>query len=229
VRTRYSPGVWAGFELLFRPWMRRRLDGVHVRGLEDARWIPELPVLLVANHTSWWDGFLLREVHRRLRPSAPFHVVMTERELRRVPVFRWMGAVPLSDGPLAARSLLRDLRGRIDRRPDAVLGMFPQGRIWPSHGRPPGFRPGAAWLARRLAPLTVVPVGLHLEPLTRPGPAAFVSVGQPRVVRRAIDTTELEVMVALEVDALLAHTREHGEAAASRWPTPSPRPTDVAA
>ncbi|MFP4624931.1 MAG: hypothetical protein ACLFRX_12175, partial [Gemmatimonadota bacterium] len=82
MKTRYSPRVWAGFELVFRPWMRRRLDGIHVRGLEGAAWIPgELPVLLLANHVSWWDGFLLREVHRSLRPDAPLHVVMSEAEL----------------------------------------------------------------------------------------------------------------------------------------------------
>lgn len=223
MRTRYSRAVWAGFEAVFLPWMRRRLDGVHVSGVEDARWVPRLPILLVANHPSWWDGFLLREVHRRLRPDAPFHVVMTERELRRHRLFQWMGAVPLPAGRLGARSLVRDLSRRIDDRPDAVLGFFPQGRIWPSH-KPLSFRPGAAWLAERLAPVVVVPVALHLEPLARPGPAAFVSVGQPRVVRRQITTVELEAMVSLALDEVLAFTRRHGEDAAAHWAEGGPGP-----
>jgi 1-acyl-sn-glycerol-3-phosphate acyltransferase len=171
----------------------------------------------VANHVSWWDGFLLREVHRAVRPDAPLHVVMLEEELRRVAVFRWMGAVPLSSSPLAARRLLRELRSRLERRPDAVLGYFPQGRIWPSHRRPLGFRPGGGWLAGRLAPIAVLPVGLHLEPLTKPGPAAFVSVGPPVVVRSAADAEELEARVTAEVDAILACTRRHGEDAARAW------------
>ncbi len=224
MKTRYSPRVWAGFELLFRPWMARRLDGVRIRGIEDSRWIPDIPVLLVANHTSWWDGFLLREVHRRLRPDAPLHVVMTERELRRFPIFQWMGAVPLPPGPLGARTLLRDLESRLESRSDAVVGFFPQGRIWPSYRRPLGFRPGAAWLARRLAPLAVVPVGLHLQPLVRPAPAAFVSVGHPRIVRHAIDSAELEALVATELDAILAFAGRHGEAADRLWPAGRGRP-----
>lgn len=225
MRTRYSPRVWAGFELVFRPWMRRRLDGIHVRGVADTRWLPDLPVLLVANHVSWWDGFLLREVHRELRPGAPLHVVMGEGELRRFPIFRWMGAVPLAEGRLGARALLRDLRERVSERPDALIGFFPQGRIWPSHRRPLGFRPGVAWLADRLSPLAVVPVGLHLEPLTRPGPAAFVSVGTPMVVRDSVETPRVEAMVAAEVDALLAFTRRHGEAATERWREGAPLPS----
>jgi len=218
VRTRYSRGVWAGFELLFRPWMHRRLDGLHLRGVENTAWLPDLPVLLVANHVSWWDGFLLREVHRRIRPRAPLHVVMTEAELRRVPAFRWMGAVPLGDDPMAARRLLRDVQGRRDRRTDAVFGYFPQGRIWPSHRRPLGFRRGVAWLASHMAPVAVVPVGLHLEPLTRPGPAAFVAVGKPRIVRYAITVAELEAPVTELVDELLHWVRRHGEDAGRRWP-----------
>ncbi len=220
MKTRYSRRVWAGFERGFRPWMRRRLDGVHVRGVDGTTLVRELeglPLLLMANHVSWWDGFLLREVHRAIRPEAPLHVVMLEEELRRVPVFRWMGAVPLSPSPLAARQLLRDLRARLERRPDAVLGYFPQGRIWPSHRRPLGFLRGGGWLAGHLAPVVVLPVGLHLEPLTRPGPAAFVSVGRPLVVRSAADLHAIEERVTAEVDAILAFTRRHGENAARAW------------
>lgn len=217
MKTRYSPGVWAGFELLFLPWMHHRLDGVHVRGEENTAWLPDLPLLLVANHVSWWDGFLLREVHRRIRPDAPLHVVMSGRELRRNPLFRWMGAVPLGDGPLAARQLLLDLQARRHARHDAVFGFFPQGRIWPSHRRPLGFRRGATWLATRLAPIAVVPVGLHLEPLTRPGPAAFVSVGRPRIVRAESTVGELEDSVTRLVDDLLRWVRRHGEDAARAW------------
>jgi 1-acyl-sn-glycerol-3-phosphate acyltransferase len=217
MRTRYSRRAWATFETLFRPWMRHRLDGVHIRGLEHLAQMPDLPVLLMANHVSWWDGFLLREVHRRARPDAPLHVVMLEEELRRVPIFRWMGAVPLGASRLAPRALLRDLRARLEHRPDAMIGYFPQGRIWPSHRPELGFRRGAAWLVARLAPVIVLPVGLHLEHLNRPGPAAFVSVGPPQVARHPLGTAELEAAVGTEVSAILACTRQHGEDAARHW------------
>ena len=217
MRTWYSPTLWRGFELVFRPWMRRRLDGVHVRGVENAAWLPAMPVMLVANHVSWWDGFLLREVHRLLRPDAPLHVVMLEAELRRTPLFRGMGAVPLGPGPMAARALATDLARRLGRRPDAVVGFFPQGRIWPAHRRPLGFRRGASWLAGRLVPIAIVPVGLHLEHLTRPGAAAFVSVGSPLVVRDAIEPARIEDAVAARVDEILAFLCQHGEDSRDRW------------
>jgi 1-acyl-sn-glycerol-3-phosphate acyltransferase len=223
VNTRYSRSVWRGFEMVFRPWMGRRLDGIHIRGIEDAAWVPGIPLLLVANHVSWWDGFLLREIHRRLRPDAPLHVVMSEAELRRHPIFRCMGAVPLGDSRVAGRRLLEALRSRVEARTNAVIGYFPQGRIWPSHRRPLGFHRGGAWLAERLAPVAIVPVGLHLEPLTRPGPAAFVSVGRPQVTAGPVSPDHLEAAVAGQVDAILRVVREHGEDAARVWSAGSGR------
>ncbi|MEJ2502560.1 MAG: hypothetical protein P8177_04455, partial [Gemmatimonadota bacterium] len=140
--------------------------------------------------------------------------------LKRNPVFRWMGAVPLGRGPLAGRTLLEELRQRTADRSDAVIGYFPQGGIWPSHRRPLGFHRGGAWLADRLAPVAVVPVGLHLEPLNRPGPAAFVSVGRPRVTSGPVQADALEAAVARELDSILRVVQDHGEDASRVWDTP---------
>ena len=217
VRSRYSPAVMAGFDLVFRPWMRRRLGGVHIRGLPAPGSLPGLPLLIVANHVSWWDGFLIREIHRQVRPGAPLHVVMEAEELARHPLFRWMGVLPLERSVGGLRRLVRDLEARCLETPDAVIGYFPQGRIWPSRRRPLGFQRGAAWLAARLAPVTVLPVALHLEPLTGPGPVAFVSAGTTWTVRSVADAGTIEAAVRRPLDELLAFLDQHGEDAAVRW------------
>jgi 1-acyl-sn-glycerol-3-phosphate acyltransferase len=217
--TRSSRRVWAGFETLFRPWMARRLSGVHIRGVPESLPLPRLPLLLIANHVSWWDGFLLREVHRRVRPAAPFHVVMAAAQLRRHPLFRWMGAIPLDDGPLGARAMLRDTR-RICTRGSPVIGYFPQGRIWPSHRRPLGFRRGGEWLAESLAPVLVLPVALHLEPLNRSAPAAFVAVDQPFPVWDRVLPGILEERIVAALDQLHGVLDTHGERAPLHWAAP---------
>jgi 1-acyl-sn-glycerol-3-phosphate acyltransferase len=216
MRPYSSARVWAGFERVFLPWMRHRLSGVYLRGASRALPLPGLPVLLVANHVSWWDGFLLREVHRAIRPRSPFHVVMSEAQMRAHPLLRWLGAVPLGDGPLAARAMLRALEGlSADGAP--VIGYFPQGRIWPSHRRPLGFQRGVDWLAGRLSPIVVVPVGLHLEPLNRSAPAAFVAVDRPVLVPNRLESGTLEARVTRVLDSLHAFLDTHGEAAPGRW------------
>ncbi len=210
---------WRGFEMVFSPWMSRRLAGVHVRHEEPAAWPAEVPIMLVANHVSWWDGFLLREVQRARRPRAPLHVVMAAAEFRRQPVLRALGALPLASSAMGPRALLREMRAKQQASPGVVFGYFPQGRIWPSSRRPLCFQPGAAWLATHLAPIALVPVALHLEPLNRPSPTAFVGVGRPLTVTAPVETLALEEMVRGQLDLLLPFLHRHGEDAPARWGT----------
>lgn len=216
----FSPMALAAFESVFRPWMRRHIHAVRIAGLPGAL-PPQQPLLLVANHCSWWDAFALREAQRVLRPGAPVHTVMLRSELRRFPFFRWLGAVGIEPGsPGSVAHAVRGLQARLRARPDAVVLFFPQGRIWPSFRRPLGFQRGVELLARRLAPVTTLPVGLHLEPLVSPAPSILVSVGEPLDGPAAADAGGLEAAVAEQLDRIFAFLVRHGEQALLAWPAP---------
>lgn len=217
----YSPLAWQVFDLAFGPRMRLGIRSVQMAGLPGA--IPHAqPVLLVSNHVSWWDGFLLRKLQVALRPRGTFHVVMLERELRQRPFLRLLGGLGLSPGSVASlRRLGRELAAARRDRPDRVVLFFPQGRIWPSHRRPLGFQKGVRLVARSLAPVTVLPVGLHLEPGQHPAPTAYVSVAPPVAVdAEDVSPTALEKAVQGELDAILSFLSHHGEASRERWPHP---------
>jgi 1-acyl-sn-glycerol-3-phosphate acyltransferase len=217
MNSRFSPAAVGAFELLFRRWMRRRVRAVRITGL-PASLPPARPLLLAANHVSWWDGFVLREVQRALRPGAPLYTLMSSAELERLPFFRLLGVVGIDGGsPGTLASALRFLRERLRERPDSVIVLFPQGRIWPSHRRPLGFRPGVELFARRLGPV-VVPVGVHAEPLNAASPTYFASVGEPCAA--APEASGLERSVEAQLDAVLAFLAEHGEDAPRHWPAP---------
>lgn len=205
---------WKAFELVFRPWMRRRIHAVRLAGLPAASVAG--PLVLVANHVSWWDGFALREVHHALRPEAPMYTLMGRRELERHSFLRLLGAVPVEDGCAGTvRSALRRIEAAARERPDATLLVFPQGRIWPSTVRPLRFARGAEVFARRLN-ASVLPIGLHLEPLNTVAPTIFVSVGRPLTGAR---TRDLARAVTEELDRILAFLGAHGEEAAAAWPS----------
>jgi 1-acyl-sn-glycerol-3-phosphate acyltransferase len=217
----YSPLAWRIFGVVFGPRMRMGIRSVRVAGVPGA--IPDSrPVLLVSNHVSWWDGFLLRELQVALRPRGSFHVVMLEGELRQRPLLRLLGGMGLTPGSATSfRKLLRGLAAARRDRPDRVVLFFPQGRIWPSHRRPLGFQEGVRLVARALAPVTVLPVGLHLEPGQHPAPTAYISVAPPMAVdAEDVSPTVLEMAVQGELDAILGFLCHHGEAAQERWPHP---------
>jgi hypothetical protein len=234
MRIAGSPRAWALFELAFRPWLRKNLAGIHLAGLpEPSDLARDLPLVLVANHTSWFDGFLLRAVHRGVRPESALLSAMLERELRGRPILRFIGGVGFDpERPLTLRRVLQEVRARRDPAP--TLSYFPQGRIFPSFRSPLGFQRGIETLIRHLAPLHVLPVGIHLEGGNAVRPHAFVSAGRLRTISDARDAPSaraLEQDVAQETLRIRTFLETWGEDAPLRWPPgdlddqPSQRPS----
>jgi 1-acyl-sn-glycerol-3-phosphate acyltransferase len=216
----FSPLALAAFETFFRPWLRRRLH-LRLAGVPTA--LPDLPLLLVSNHTSWWDPFVLREIQILIRPRAPVRTLMLRTELDSRPFLKRIGVIGLEPGsPGAIRGALRTLQRSVSAERHTVVIFFPQGRIWPSFRRPLGFLRGLDLFVSHLAPLTILPVGLHVEPMTRVAPVMFANIGKPLVVAapRAV-LVEVEGEVTHLLDEVIDHLREHGERAAEAWPPPS--------
>lgn len=211
---------WRAFDMVFQPWMRRRLR-VRMAGLPSELPADE-PIILVANHVSWWDGFLLRAVQRALRPSSTLYTVALERELVKHPILRMIGAIGIE--PSSPASILHAVRVATYKRaalPNAVFGYFPQGRITPSYRRPLGFRRGVDVFTRALAPAVILPVAIHLEPMTESAPTAFVSIGEPlRANGKRPGHAAIEREIESLLDRLLAFLATHGEDALAAWPEP---------
>jgi len=193
------------------------------------------PVVLVANHVSWWDGFLLREVQKRLRPTAPFHTVVVADQLEQHPMLRRLGGVPVE--PARPSSVLRMLRtlGRLRQvEAETVFGYFPQGRIWPTSRRPLALRRGVEAVGRMLAPVDVVPVSIHLEPMVDVRPTPFLWLGEPfRATHRddTIFSDAVEERLADGLDQIRMRLDRWGEDTRNLWPdaveAPAHTPNDV--
>jgi len=224
MRSRFSPVALRAFDLFFEPWRRRRIAAVRVAGLP--RSLPAgVPLLFASQHLGWWDPFTLREVHRLLRPrSAPVWSLMTQGELRRFPYLALIGAFGMDPArPASVLHAMRWLAARVRERPDSSVIFFPQGRIWPSHRRPLGFRRGIEVFARAIGPCAILPVALHHEPLSAPAPTVFLSAAEPVLVDGDADHRALEAAVEAESDRILDFLSRHGEDAPARWPGPFER------
>ena len=207
LQPQYSDWTMRAFEMFFLPWRSRRLI---TRFIGEPPHVPDdAPVLFVANHTSWWDGFLLRDVQRTLRPGASLYSVMTARELDRNPFLRRIGAVPLEPSSSASvLALLRILRDIARTQRAVSISYFPQGRIAPAWQRPLGFRRGVELLVRAIQPCWIIPVGLHIEPLNATRPTAFVAAGTPlRVTDEGVAVEGLEQLVTDRLDEIAARLR----------------------
>lgn len=177
--------------------LRRSFHAWHVHGLAHLQSAVRAgPVLVVSNHSSWWDPIVLQWLcHRVLRCDA--FAMMDAKNLVRLPFFRKVGAFGVDLA--SARDGVRAIRysaGLLDR-PGRLVWVFPQGRETPV-SRPLSFRPGSAAIAR-LATTTVVPVALRYEMGATPKPELWLSVGE---AFEGKEQTAQEAAVARELERI---------------------------
>jgi len=127
------------FDLLFAFLIQRHFRKVNIR--MDGT-IGKGPVLLIANHFSWWDGFIARWVNNKVFGKL-FHVMMLEEELGKRPFLRRLGAFSIKKN---SRKAIESLHygANILSKPENLLLLFPQGKFQSSHHHPLQFEKG--WL-----------------------------------------------------------------------------------
>jgi 1-acyl-sn-glycerol-3-phosphate acyltransferase len=201
------------FVALVRRYVRRalarRFDGVFVDGVDELFGVVgDRPVLLCANHVSWWDAFVLVVLDEVLGTDG--YALMDDDNLARLPFFRLLGALPLDVGGGAeARRQLDDAVRALDR-PRRALWIFPQGRQRAAHLRPLGFKPGLRLIASRARKhgAVVVPVALAYPWRQAPAPSVVVRFGAP-IDPATTARDDLTMLVEARVAALLDDADGH--------------------
>jgi 1-acyl-sn-glycerol-3-phosphate acyltransferase len=128
----------------------------------------EQPVLFIANHSSWWDGFFVYEVYKKLKLKKEFKIVMLESELKKLPFFRLCGAVGLiPKNPKQTEKIFNELKNK-------CVCFFPQGQLTPQNQRPLNFKPGINELIKKLHPVQIIVIGIHIEPFQFMKPTALI-------------------------------------------------------
>lgn len=158
---------------LFRTFGRIRIAGLE--RLEAA--VAGGPVLVIANHTTWWDPLIaVWLAHGVLRADA--FAMMDASNLRRLPFFGKVGAfgVDLADRRDGARAI-RYAAGLLDR-PRRLVWIYPEGRERSPFAKLE-LRPGAASIAR-ISKASVVPVATRYVFAGEEKPELWIAIGEPR-------------------------------------------------
>lgn len=181
IKARHS--FWA--DQLFRRYVTRLLKRhfcrFHLLG-ERPSPDPAYPLLLLPNHSSWWDGFWVYLLNRKLF-QRPFYVMMLERELRKYPFFARIGAFGID--PHNPKGILHALRytGEVIRAPHArgkpLVCIFPQGELRPWARRPLNYKRGIDWIIEKYTgKINVIPLAIRAEHLGQQYPEVFFLFGK---------------------------------------------------
>jgi len=154
---------------------------------------PDRPLILYANHHSFYDGYLLWLIAAHWQNRRP---LMWMAEWDRMPIFTMVGAQPFpaDDAQRRAATLRRTIRTFRDD-PTSALGYFPEGRQHPPEEGIDSFDPAFMQTLDRLMPDKLWwPIGIHLTWDKEAYPVVRLGGGP---LHQAADGTEVDRLHAV--------------------------------
>ncbi|NLZ95309.1 MAG: glycerol acyltransferase [Bacteroidales bacterium] len=104
-------------------------------------------ILLLSNHSSWWDGFWQLYLNMRMFKKK-FHFMMLEEQLRKHWYFNYTGGFSVKK---SARSAVETIQysARLLSHPNNLVLMFPQGKVESIHKHSINFEKGIEKILER--------------------------------------------------------------------------------
>ena len=193
------------FRSIVRRYFRRHFHAVRLSGGQQLASITG-PLILYANHSSWWDPMVAYLLAADRLPDRPHYAPMDAAALNRYAVLRRLGIFPVEMG--TRRGAAQFLRtGQAILRTGGVLWVTPQGRFADPRERPLVFKPGLAALAARQTSCTLVPLAIEYTFWDERHPEALLHLGEPvQTSGEPAEVLEPRLIAALEstMDALKA-------------------------
>lgn len=172
---------WHGFfRRAFTRFGRR-----HMRALRLARWgqpdpgPPGTPLVVFANHPSWWDGVAFMLLSTALLPRQRTFIPMEAEALSRYRFMRRLGVFGVETGtPRGAAAFLRTAR-TVLAVPGHALWINAPGRFQDVRERPVGIVPGLLRLPELAPAARFLPLALEYPFWTERKPEMLAGFGPP--------------------------------------------------
>ena len=192
------------FRYIVRGYFRRGFHGVRMHGEEHLRGAKG-PLIVYANHASWWDPLLCFLLSERLMPERAHFSPMDAAALERYAVFKRLGVFGVDVE--TARGAVQFLRtGMAVLGRGGVLWMTPQGQFVDVRVRPLTFKSGLAALAARVAKregeCTVLPLAVEYPFWDERTPEGLLEFGE--AIKVGPESADLEG----RFEAALANTMD---------------------
>jgi 1-acyl-sn-glycerol-3-phosphate acyltransferase len=219
------------FRRIVRGYFRRHFHAVRISGASGFSALAKSnagPVIVYANHSSWWDPMVSVYLAERFMSARQHYAPMDAIALERYAVLKHVGIFGVEMNSVrGAVTFLRTSETILVS--GGVLWITPQGRFVDSRARPVEFKPGLSALASRVAAsigrCTVVPLAIEYPFWDERLPECLLHFGQPVRVQSGHDPEilqprlvhSLEVAmnnlsaIAMQRDARSFDTLSHGK------------------
>jgi 1-acyl-sn-glycerol-3-phosphate acyltransferase len=216
---RISAPILRFFRRIVRRYFRRHFHAVRLVNAHRFTH-PGTPLIVFANHSSWWDPMVCFLLAGRLMPARSHFAPMEAAALARYSILGRIGIFPIAlNSPRGAAQFLRT--GEAILRAGGVLWITPQGRFGDARERPIEFKPGLATLAARaaarLGACTLLPLAIEYPFWDERSPECLLRFGDPIHAAPHDAAADLEVRMRT---ALVATMDALKDLAIARDPVP---------
>lgn len=129
-------------------------------------------VLILANHFSWWDGFLLFYINKKLFKKH-FHVLVNSDNYKQVGFLKYLGAFAAEN---KGKDVLETLNyaGQLLDNPENLVLVFPQGKLFSNHVNSINFEKGVMQMINASQKrLSIVFAATFIDYFSKRKPSAF--------------------------------------------------------
>jgi 1-acyl-sn-glycerol-3-phosphate acyltransferase len=198
-----SAAVLRFFRAIVRGYFRRHFRSVMGQRLETLQGLRG-PLIVYANHSSWWDPMISVLLAGRLLPGCRHYAPMDAAALAKYPILRRVGIFAVeSHSARGAAQFLRTSEAIL--KSGGVLWITPQGRFADSR-EPLHFKPGLGALAARMPAVTLLPLAIEYTFWDERLPEALLRFGEPLRVAQGSHTeaatAQLENALAATMERL---------------------------
>ncbi|WP_426954887.1 lysophospholipid acyltransferase family protein [Muricoccus radiodurans] len=171
--------AYAFFHVAFSRFFRR-----HMGALRVPHWgVPQdppsgVPLIVLANHPSWWDGVAFMLLSARLFPARDVYIPMEAAALAKYRFMRRLGVFGIKPGARGAVAFLRTAT-TVLAAPRAMLWMNAPGRFQDVRERPVALAPGVTRLPEIAPDAVVLPLALDYVFWTERRPDMLAAFGTP--------------------------------------------------
>jgi 1-acyl-sn-glycerol-3-phosphate acyltransferase len=175
----YSPARHRFFHVMFARFAR-----AHLRAVRLAEWglpqpAPGVPLVVFANHPSWWDGMAFMLLAARLVPERRMFVPMEAAALARYGFMRRIGVFGVdATSSRGGAGFLRTAQA-ILAAPEGMLWMNAPGRFADVRERPVPIVPGLVRLAELAPTARFLPLALEYPFWSERAPEMLAGFGPP--------------------------------------------------
>lgn len=170
------------FEKIFgiynRNLLKRRFNSLKVSGLESfLNKRSDFPLLIYSNHSSWWDGLVIFEILKKF--SFENYVMMEDKQLKKLKLFRKLGAFSVTrENPREGLKSINYAVRKLSQNSNAMVLIFPQGKIEPNDLRPIKFYNGISRIVEKTINCNMLPISIRYEFSNNYKPEIYVKIGE---------------------------------------------------